>query len=191
MRPADDGDGQGCPEVRAPADAQGHGGEAQNGGHRGHDDGPESHPPRLQDGVPQGHALGSSLVDEVHLHNGVVHHNSHENHRPDEAHGVDPLAREEEGQDRPHHGQGHRHEDGEGVDEGLELGRQNHVDQEEGQAEGEGQVPEGPAHLLVLAPHLHADVPVRGNLPQNVLDACEAPSSPPDTTSAYTTTTRP
>ena len=57
--------------------------------------------PGLQDGLPEGASVPAGLVDEVHLHDGVVHHNSNQDHRSDEAHGVHTLPREEEGEDGP------------------------------------------------------------------------------------------
>ena len=65
------------------------------------------------------------------------------------------------------------------MDERLELGRQDHVHQDEGQGEGEGQVLERAAHLFVLAPYLPAHIGALGDPPQGVLDLHDGLVQPP------------
>ena len=65
------------------------------------------------------------------------------------------------------------------MDEGLELGGEDHVDEDQSQPERERQVPEGAPHLLVLASHLPSDVGGGRQRRQHDLDVFDGLSQPP------------
>ncbi len=161
---ADDGAGHGGPHLRALPEGQGQGEHAEDHGEGGHHDGPQPGAARRDEGLAAVHAPALQDLGEVHEEDGVLGHEAHEHDEADEGHDVDRVPREEEHPRHAHDGEGQGEHDGERVDEGLELGRQDEVDEDDGQEEGFEHVPEGLLHGLRVAGHDDAVARGHGDL---------------------------
>ncbi len=142
-----DGHGELLVELAGDAPHEGHGDED-----RGEDEGDGDHRSgHVLHGPPGGllgaHALGVHVVlDRLHHHDGVVHHDADGQDHSEEGEGVDGEPEGEEGRHGPHEGDG----DGEQGDEGgapaLEEEEDHDEDEDEGLEEGLHDLREGFPH---------------------------------------------
>src|ERR1017187_10504047 len=145
---AENGARQGRGGLTAGAELQRHGKQADDGGERRHEHRTQADAASHRDGVAHVHTIGAQVARELDDQDAVGDGDPNQHHDAHQRHDVEGGAGEVQSDDNP--GQPGRHggEDDKGVDEGLELGHQNEVEQHHRQAQAEGKAAEGIAHAL-------------------------------------------
>src|SRR5688572_7310413 len=118
---ADHGDGHGAADLRAFADADRHGQQADDGAHAGDEDGAQARTARQEHGIELRHAALPRLVDGIDEHYGVVDYDTGQHDEPDQRHRVDGGAGHVESPDRADESHRDREQDDERVQQRFEL----------------------------------------------------------------------
>ena len=135
--------------ISAPGpEGQGQGQHAEDHGQGGHHDRAQPGPAGGDDGLPALQTPGPQHLGVVHQQDGVLGDQAHQHDEADQGHDVDRVPGQQQHAGHADDGQGQGEHDGQGVDEGLELGGQDQVDEDDGQDQGLGHVAEGFLHLF-------------------------------------------
>src|ERR1017187_6103342 len=145
---AENGARQGRVGLTAGAELQRHGKQSDDGGERRHEHGTQADAASHRDGVAHVHSIGAEVARELHDQDAVGDGDADEHDDAHQRHDVEGGAGEVQSDDNP--GQPGRHggEDDEGIEEGLELGHQNEVEQHHREDQTQGKAAEGIAHAL-------------------------------------------
>jgi hypothetical protein len=99
----------------------------------------------------------AELIGVLDDQDGVLGHQPDQHDESDLGEDVEALLEHEERYERPHHRQGHGQENGDGVDEALELGGQDQIDEHHGEEEEEIELGAGGPELQRLPGELVLD----------------------------------